>query len=282
MVADRSLKDLLRRLSDLSVERAYDPYREFDWPETLPDGAPWMSEDLLSVSGTAYMAELSPEQIRALSRHELVNFFSFNVHGIRDLMLHVLSCIHSSGYEDMSEYFHHFIDEENKHMWFFAEFCKRYGGKIYVTKTIQFPAFAESEIQTFVAFAKILISEQISDFYNVRMMNDRSLPPIVMKINRVHHEDESRHLAMGRRIVRNAYEAIAAAYPAETCARIRDYLVRYMQFFVQSFYNPSVYRDAGLPDPYGMQAALVKDPARIRFHEHVLKDVLRAVPQAVS
>jgi hypothetical protein len=274
MSAEKSLKDLLRRLCDLSVERAYDPFRDFEWPASLPDEGLWMSADLLSVHGTRYMDDLTEEQLWRLSRWELVNFFSFNVHGIRDLMLRVLACIHNAGYEATSEYFHHFLDEENKHMWFFAEFCNRYGGKIYVDKKMQFPTFPEEDIQTLLAFAKILISEEISDFYNVRMMEDSSLPPMVQKLNRVHHQDEVRHIAMGRRVVRAMYEAIAQKYPEQTRRGIESYLRRYMQFFVEALYNPSAYRDAGFDDPYGWRNRLINDPAREDFHNQVLRKTL--------
>lgn len=272
--AERSLPDLLRALCRLSVENAYDPFKDFDWPDTLPEDRLWMSEDLLSVHGTALAEILTPQQRVALSKWELVNFFSFNVHGIRDLMLRVLACIHNPGYQETSEYFHHFLDEENKHMWFFAEFCNRYGGKIYVNKHVQFPSFAEEDLQSFLAFAKILISEQISDFYNVQMMGDQSLPPMIQKLNRVHHEDESRHIAMGRRVVQAMYEEIAGKYPASTLRQVESYLRRYMQFFVQSFYNPSAYQDAGLPDPHEWRRRLIDDPAREVFHRKVLKSTL--------
>lgn len=265
-----SLADALRRLSDLSVEHAYDPFRDFDWPESIPEEGLWMSRDLLSVHGTQYEETLSDEALGRLSRCELVNFFSFNVHGIRDLMLHVLSCIHKSGYEVTSEYFHHFLDEENKHMYFFAEFCKRYGGKIYVTQKVQFPAFEDEDIQSFIAFAKILISEQISDFYNVRMMYDESLHPMIRKINRVHHEDECRHLGMGLRVVSQLHTELAARHSRATLAGVYGYLARYMQFFVQSFYNPGAYRDAGLDEPYEWRRRLMAEPGRREFHRRAL------------
>lgn len=265
-----SLKNAMQRLCQLSVQHAYDPFRDFCWPAKLPPEGPWMSRDLLSPFGTRWMDDLSEAELCRLSRWELINFFSFNVHGIRELMLHVLTCIHKSGNEDVSEYFHHFLDEENKHMWFFAEFCNRYGGKIYFTQKVHFPTFAEEDIQGFIAFAKILISEQISDFYNIRMMADASLPEIVRQINRVHHEDESRHIAMGLRIVGQLRADLHEKYPAETCRRIDDYLSRYMQFFIESFYNPAAYRDAGFGDPYGWRRRLIDTPERKAFHARVL------------
>ena len=270
-----SLKDLLRSLSDLSVEHVYDPYKVFEWPASLPEDGLWMSTDLLSLHGTRHLSNLNEEQLWKLSRWELVNFFSFNVHGIRDLMLQVLSCIHVTGYETESEYFHHFLDEENKHMWFFAEFCKRYGGKIYATQKMHFPGFAEEDIQSFVAFAQILITEQIGDFYNVHMMADENLPPIVRQINRFHHEDENRHIAMGQRVVAAMYERITEKHPEEMLRKVANYLRRYAEFYLQSFYNPSAYRDAGLSEPYELRRELLRDPSREEFHQRVLAKTLR-------
>jgi hypothetical protein len=265
----------MRRLSDLSVERAYDPFRDFEWPASIPLEGFWMSEDLLSIYGTPHLSALSLEERWKLSRWELVNFFSFTVHGIKELMQTVLACIYKPGYETVSEYFHHFLDEENKHMWFFAEFCRRYGGKIYFPPKIPFSAFSEDDIQTFIALAKILIAEQIGDFYNACMMADESLPPIVQKLNRVHHEDESRHIAMGISVVRLMHETISKKHSEETRRKIENYLVRYMQFFLESFYNPAAYRDAGLQDPYEWRRKLIDAPARKKFHRHVLKKTRR-------
>ena len=273
--AEGGLKILLRHLSDLSVERAYDPFCEFEWPVSLPPEGFWMTEELLSVYGTPHMSDLREEERWKLSRWELINFFSFNVHGIKELMQTVLTCIYKPGYEAVSEYFHHFLDEENKHMWFFAEFCRRYGGKIYFTQKIQFSTFTEDDIQTFIALAKILISEQISDFYNMRMMADESLHPIVRKLNRVHHEDESRHIAMGLNVVRLMHKTISIKYSQQTQQQIENYLTRYMQFFLESFYNPSAYRDAGLQDPYEWRRRLIDAPARKKFHRQVLKRTMR-------
>lgn len=264
------LTHLLRRLCEVSVARSYDPYALFDWPASVCGTGLWMSADLLSVHGTPRQHELSPRQLAILSRWELINFFSFNVHGIRELMHGVLTQIHCADFEDASEYFHHFLDEENKHMWFFAQFCQRYGGKIYLRRNLQYPAFAEQDVQRFLLFARILISEQIGDYYNARMMGDESLPPIVRQVNRVHHQDESRHIAMGLALVRHLHKQIVTNHPPELRQRIQHYLLRYMQFFVQSFYNHNVYRDAGLTGPTQWRASLIDHPARISFHNQVL------------
>ena len=68
-------------------------------------------------------ATLTPEQLLRLSKWESIWFYSFNVHGERHLLRDVLNCMHSPGYEDVSDYMHHFVCEENNHSWFFSNFC---------------------------------------------------------------------------------------------------------------------------------------------------------------
>ena len=262
------------RLVTLSRTRFYNPFSEFDWPEALPADQYWLSPELLTIGGTRYLGGLSEEQLVALSRWESINFYSLSMYGERDLSLVVLDHIHSAGHEDESEYFHHFLEEENKHMWFFSQFCLRYGGKLYPNKALKFLEFGERDIRSFVSFAKIMIFEEIGDYYNVRLRDDERLPPFVRSLNGFHHMDESRHLAMGRLVLARMHEGLRAGHPAERLADIERYLKAYMRSSLDLFYNPAVYRDAGLPDPYGMRRELCADAARRVVHRQVLKRVL--------
>src|SRR5437879_2825170 len=128
---DPRFLEILERLTNKSIDDYYNPYKLFEWPESLPEQMWWMSPELTTTHGTEAARRLTQEQLYALSRHESVNFYSLNVHGIRELLIEVTRRIHTSGFETPSEFFHHFIGEENEHMWFFAEFCLRYGNKIY-------------------------------------------------------------------------------------------------------------------------------------------------------
>lgn len=264
--------NLLNHLSELSVEQYYNPYKTFVWPERLPRDSYWMSPDLISLVGTPRWEELDQQQRWRLSQCEAVNFFSFNVHGIKGLLAHALSVIHTTEFEDISEYLHHFIGEENEHMWFFAQFCNRYGGKIYALPQLNFQGFEEPDIDHFVAFAKMLLAEQIGDYYNLFMKDDASLHPLVRQINRIHHEDESRHISMGRKIVKVLHEELVGKYSPKRLQEVEDYLRRYMMFLLESFYNPRAYRDAGLAEPYELRRQLLQHPARIAFHKQVLRN----------
>lgn len=124
---DSETTSVIERLAKASVDDYYNPYRTFTWPESIVSDVFWMSPRLMTIEGTKAGAALTEDQRRELSRWESINFYSLNVHGIRELLTEVVRRIHSPGFEVPTPFFHHFIGEENEHMWFFAEFCLRYG-----------------------------------------------------------------------------------------------------------------------------------------------------------
>lgn len=160
-------------------------------------------------------------------------------------------------------------------MWFFAQFCQRYGGKIYPTKRLKFSSFEEPDLRNFLAFGQILIFEEIGDFYNRSMEKDGRLPGIIQQINHVHHEDESRHMAMGRLILKHMHEDLRRTCPEERLRALEASLRGYMQVVIEAFYNPSVYADAGLEEPYQLRRDLMAHPVRARFHAKVVDRIQR-------
>lgn len=269
---DTEFRTLLGRLSDKATADYYNPFTTFDWPASIPTDELWMSPELLSVHGTELMDELTPAQLHTLSRWESVNFYSLNVHGIRELLIEVTRRVHTPGFELPSEFFHHFIGEENDHMWFFATFCLRYADKIYADKSVKLPeAPRDPDIENFLVFARILVFEQIVDHYNVHMAADHRLHPTVRHINRLHHQDESRHIAFGCRLVQLLWERLLDRGLDDTSRdELRSYLGRYLTTSIESFYNPAVYRDAGLPDGFALRRRLLTHPARRAAHAKVL------------
>lgn len=262
-------QSLLQRLGDMSTRTYYNPYLEFEWPDSLPADQYWMSPELLSIAGTEYEERLSLPELHALSRWESMNFYSLNVHGIRELIIAVTERIHTAGFEVASDFFHHFLGEENEHMWFFARFCLNYG-KIYPTRRFVTDIHEDPRAENFLVFARILIFEEIVDQYNQKMASDERLHPTVRKINRLHHQDESRHIAFSRRIVRLLYRELKSTADEASLLAAENYLRRYMSGIIQSLYNPSMYRDAGLPRERLSARALVADPSRRAYHAHAL------------
>src|SRR5436305_2733916 len=245
----RDISALLSRITEMSVETYYNPYKMFEWPEALPDEQWWMTPDLLTVAGTRFAAELPEERLQALSKWESIHFYSLNVHGIRELLLEVVKRVQAPGYDEESEFFHHFIGEENEHMCFFATFCWKYGRKIYPNRKLAFSIDEVApDVESFLVFSRILIFEEIVDFFNLRMGRDEALHPIIRQVNSIHHQDESRHIAFGREIVKKLFHHVAATQPADQVAEAQDYLKRYLVASIQSLYSPAVYRDVGIAE----------------------------------
>ncbi|MCJ1680424.1 diiron oxygenase [Streptomyces sp. APSN-46.1] len=262
----------LDRLEAMAESDYYNPYTIFEWPDTLEEDRPWMSEDLVTLAGTEHWDALTREQQLALTRFEAVNFFSLNIHGIRELLSEVVLRIHTKTYADASEFLHHFIGEENEHMWFFGAFCLRYGKKVYPAgpavgvNRIEGVGEAASEL---VIFARILIFEEIVDYFNAKMATDQDLPHIAREINRVHHQDESRHVAFGRYIFTQLLEQVKENHP-EDIPVLAKYLDAYLDYSIRSLYNPAVYRDAGLENPLELRRQLLEHPARKLAHNRIL------------
>ena len=269
-VWDEEVATAVRRLTAAAENDYYNPYQTFDWPERIPEGALWMSEDLLTVHGTAAAAELDRDQYLALTKWESINFYSLNVHGIRELLQEVVQRIHAPGYEIPTPFFHHFLGEENEHMWFFAEFCLRYGGKLFPNRAMAFPAEKHSALlDNFIVFSRILIFEQIVDHFNSRMAADQALPETIRAINRVHHQDESRHIAFGAQLVRALWERLREAGDDRELTIARQYVEKYIATSIQQFYSVDAYRDAGIPEPFAFRSRVIADPARQAVHTSI-------------
>jgi P-aminobenzoate N-oxygenase AurF len=268
---------ILEKLANSCKENYYNPYQLFDWSTQLTDDDWWMSPELLSVYDTPLFNELSEAQLKVLSKWESINFYSLNVHGIRELLLEVTKRIHAPNFDTASEFFHHYIGEENEHMWFFAKFCLTYGAKIYPNKNLQ-PSQQQnvnSLVEDFLVFARILIFEEIVDYFNVWMGKDQRLPDLIQQINQVHHQDEARHIAFGRQMVLESHQQLRRSLCSEELLEIEQYLKRYIVSSVESFYNPAVYRDAKLEQPYQIRKRLLQEPNRHKFHQQYLQRTLK-------
>jgi hypothetical protein len=270
--SSRRLDDVANQLSEISRQNRYDPYAAFDWPDFLPPGAYWLSPELMTCHGTKVWDDLSGEERTDLSHWEAVSFFSLNVHLIGELIGAVAERIYTTRYPGLSEFFHDFIAEENVHAWFFATFCKRYGGKVYPARpnSAQPAAAQAASLRDLAVFGRILIAEELCDFFNTAMASDQRLPAICRQINRMHHQDEARHIAFGRQIMRALSEEALAREGVEKMAEIGSYLARYVMTCIRSFYNREMYSDAGIGNPGAVRRQLLAAPARTAMHRQMM------------
>jgi hypothetical protein len=254
------LAAVVDRLCAISRRQWAEPSVQIAWPDALDPERWTFSPELISLYGTDVWDGLTDGQRKRLSFFETVNFFSLNIHGEKNLVAGLARRVHQPGMEDVTPYLHHFLDEENKHMVYFGGFCQRFAGKVYPDRKIAFPhEYAPGE-EDFLFFARVLIFEEIVDVFNVHLAKDERLPEVVRRINRLHHEDEARHLAFGRLLVERLFERHSPSWSPQTLSGIRDYLRAYVVATWQEYYSPDAYRDAGIPNPFAVQRSAVADP----------------------
>ena len=271
-----SAVELAERLSKASVKKAWDVYSAFDWPESLDPEARWyMSPELVSIHGTEAWEGLSDTERKRLSFYEIVNFFSFVLLGERPLIEGMTHRMYrKANLGAVTDYLHHFVAEENKHMIMFGMFCNRYAGGIYPEKKLVLPReYAKGE-EDIAFFCKVLIVEELGDYYNLAMMRDERIHPLVAQINHVHHVDEARHLAFGREYLRELALRYQAQWSDEQRASFQKWLAEYLRSSWGDFYNPAVYRDAGVGDGYGIRKNALEHPACRATRERVSAKVV--------
>jgi hypothetical protein len=253
--------ELAVRLTRASRKKFWDVYNAFTWPDTLVEGAWMMPPELISIHGTSAYEALDEAQRKRLSLFELGNFFSLVLQGERPLVQGLVHRLYSrSNNKDITEYLHHFVDEENKHMVMFGEFCHRYIGKVYPEKKISLPReYAKGEEEV-AFFCKVMVVEELGDYYNLAIEKDERVDPLVREVNRRHHVDEARHLAFGRLYLAELFDKHRATWSDEQLAGFRAWLVEYLKASWGDYYNPTMYRDAGLADGYELRQLAMTHP----------------------
>jgi hypothetical protein len=246
------LTTIVEKLCQASTRDYNNPYTYLKWPDEVSLEQWFFSQELISIYGGEVYKQLPETQRQLLSFYEVVNFFSLNIHGERSLMEGLAHRLHNRNFLDTSPYLHHFLDEENKHMIYFARFCTRYAGKIYPEKKFALSREYATGEEDFLFFTKVMIFEEIVDYYNVKMSLDSSLVPIARDINHAHHKDEARHLVFGRQIVKDLFHKHSPNWTTETLSEVRKYVADFFHLSWKEYYNPQVYKDAGLPDAYDL------------------------------
>ena len=241
------LEQTTAKLTSLSLAARSDSHGLFDWPSHASTDRLAMSEALLPMAGLALDRELGDEQRSRVAMLEAANFFSINIAGERELISGLALRLFKGRPVLISNYLQHFIEEENAHTAVFARFCLDYGGGIFPDRQVQFPCERSADEEEFLFFARVLVFEEIANFYNKTMGEDYDLWPLARDINRYHSEDEARHIAFGRLQVAELWERFAVKWSDEERKQVGGYLRDYTASVLRSYVNPEVYRALGLP-----------------------------------
>lgn len=265
------LAPVLGRLCDSSRRTFVNPYEAIDWPEELDREHWFTSPELISLFGTPAWDSLSDAERKRLSFWEAVNFYSLNIHGEKWLLEGLARRLYDRRLGTISEYLHHFLDEENKHSLWFGTFCLRYAGKVYPDRSVSFDRDYEDGEEDFLFFARVMMFEEVVDRHNVAMGRDERLHPLAREINARHHDDEVRHLIFGRRIVSALWETYRPRWGETTVDAIRAHLAGYLTSMWASYYRADVYRDAGLEDAWALRDDTWAHPST-RQHRRALSE----------
>lgn len=266
--------ELAVRLTQQSREQFWNVYTEFQWPEKLEGDRFAMTPELVSIHGTELWNELTKEQQIRLSLYEIGNFFSLTLQGERPLVAGLSDRLYSSRLSsEGTEYIHHFIDEENKHMIMFGAFCRKYVGRVYPDKRLAMPAKYAPGEELLRFYTLAMVVEAYGDYFNVRVMSDDRCNPLVRAISRVHHVDEARHIAFDKAYLAELAAEHMPGWDDETRRSFQQWLAGFMKANWLTFYNPAAYRDAGIENPYEVQKIAMAAPGQKALREKVTASV---------
>jgi hypothetical protein len=268
-VALAEVSQTSERLTRLSRRAYQNPYTQVEWPEAVHPERDWFSTpEYLSLYGTPVWTELAEPARRRLAFHEAAGFYSLNIHGEKSLMQGLAARLYRSDLVEVADYLHHFLDEENKHSIYFGGFCTRYA-RVYRSRQLPFGEARSRDVEDFLFFAKTLIFEEIVDRYNRVQARDRRLHPVARFINDNHHREEARHLVFGRCLVTALWTSCAPDWSQSTRDEVRDDLVQFFAASWREYYNPDVYADARLDDPWELAETAWSAPTQ-RAHRRAV------------
>ncbi|GGF26029.1 AurF N-oxygenase family protein [Williamsia phyllosphaerae] len=218
---------------------------EIDWSEPMDPSKYGCSPEWCSLYGTEMWDELTEEQQIALTRYE---FASVMTNGIWFEMIlqemvirdQYLGEYHSPEFQwSLIE-----IADECRHSLMFAKASEKMVGASYRPSRFvgwlgkAFMALARNE----VAYAAILVAEEVLDVFQRGCMNDDRVLPFVRTVNEIHVLEESRHMKFAREEVRESMVGVGwfrRQFSALIIA-IASFAI------VTSLHDPKAYSDAGL------------------------------------
>lgn len=261
-------EQFLIELSNTSEAEFINP-SDMNWPATADADAWYFSPELISIYDSPAWHDMDDQQRKRLSFFEAINFFTLNIHGEKYLVSEISKRIFPGEVTALSQYLLHFVDEESRHMMYFSGFCQRYAGKIYPDRTMHSAESGDPELDMFMLFARINVFEEIVDYYNKTMAKDERLAPVVREIHRIHHVEELRHLAFGRRFLKDSLDRHVDHWDESRRRDLQLQLSAYVDFVWKQYYNPQVYTDSGIDNAFDVWQSAASAPNAIEHRSTI-------------
>jgi hypothetical protein len=198
---------VLERLSDASVERHFDAYRDVDWPASGrldPTDERWSLGAHEPLAATGWYRDRPGPERAAIGLERTVGMLKVGWQFENVLQRGLLRRgLWLADDDPALRYIAHEVAEESQHTLMFQEFIRRASvpadgmppavlvpGERMVTRIAR--AFPE------LFFVFVLAGEEPADYYQRQLLRDEAGHPLLREIMRIHVAEESRHLSFAR------------------------------------------------------------------------------------
>jgi P-aminobenzoate N-oxygenase AurF len=243
------------RLLRSSLEHSYEPTIDIDWEAPLVDGLWGIPQHRSSLYGTDLWEQLTGDQRRTLTIHEVCSVARIGLWFEMILMQMLLRYAYDrdprSGHV---QYALTEIADECRHSIMFAKMGERYGVPDYAPRPLvhHLGRFFKTVASGPAMFAGTLFVEEILDQFQREAMRDETVQPLTRMVNKIHVTEEARH-------VRYAREELLRMMPKVNKAErgVAQYLSARIAYLVaRNLIHQDVYASVGIDPKIGRRAAL--------------------------
>lgn len=242
---DQGPDEVSQRLLASAARLSRNAMTEIDWSEPMDPTKYGCSPEWSSLYGTAYWDELTEEQRISLTRHEFSSIMCIGIWFEMILQEMVIRDQYLGEYHKPEFQFALTeIADECRHSIMFAKASEKMVGRSYrPNKKIGkagkiFMRSAKDE----VAYAGILVAEEILDVFQRGCMRDDRVLPFIRTVNEIHVIEESRHMKFAREEVRESMKGISWARRQRSAFLV----AAAASFIFTSLIRPEAYEHAGL------------------------------------
>ncbi len=263
-----ALTQTAHQLAEASLKRMNDAFLRVNYEDSLDDNFWQMPEEYLSIYFEPEYKELDEATKKRLSLLEMTNYFSINIHGEQSLIAEFEKRLYKgrSACEDFdsSRYMQHFIHEENSHTFMLAEYCHRYYGSVMKVKTMEIEREAHSfDAGELLLYARTQMLENFLVFMNKHIASNDSCGSTARQCNKVHMQDEVRHIAWDRAAMAYYKKRLIAAGKSSEIQDVISAVTDYQETAFRLLHNPKIYKEIGIVDPIEIASRARSNPLRI-------------------
>ncbi|MGV9672741.1 AurF N-oxygenase family protein [Gordonia sp. NPDC003504] len=211
---DQDTDEVSARLLASAARLSRNAMTEIDWDLPMDPTKYGCSPEWSSLYGTAYWDELTEEQRISVTRHEFASIMNIGIWFemiLQEMVIRdqYLGEYHSPEFQfALTE-----IADECRHSIMFAKASEKMVGTSYRPSKFvgRLGKFFKATAKNEVAYAGILVAEEVLDVFQRGCMRDDRVLPFIRTVNEIHVLEESRHMKFARQEVRDALEGVGRA-----------------------------------------------------------------------